>query len=339
MILAGDIGGTKTVLGLFEESEDALTLVRDGTFPSRDYGSLEEILSQFLKAERGLALRAGCFGVAGAVIDGKARTTNLPWQLDEEALTAAIRAPRVKLLNDLEAAAYGMLYLKPDELSLLSPGVRPKRRGNVAVIAAGTGLGEAMLFWDGAGHHPIASEGGHADFAPRTDQEIELLRYLRAKFNGHVSFERVLSGPGFYNVYSFLRDTGHAPEPAWLKERLRGGDPSATITQLALAGEDPLCVATLDLFVAVYGAEAGNLALKCLAVGGVYVGGGIAPKILPKLQDGTFLRAFTEKGRFSELMRSLEVNIALNPGAPLIGAAYYALRLCSERSSASKPPR
>ncbi len=332
MILAGDIGGTKTVLGLFEESGGALTLVRDGTFPSRDYGSLEEILSQLLKDERELALRAGCFGVAGAVIDGKARTTNLPWQLDEEALAVAIRAPRVKLLNDLEAAAYGTLHLKPEEISPLQQGVRSKHRGNVAVIAAGTGLGEAMLFWDGARHHPIASEGGHADFAPRTDQEIELLRYLRAKFDGHVSYERVLSGPGFYNVYSFLRDRGHAPEPAWLKERLMGGDPSAAITQLALAGEDPLCMATLDLFAAIYGAEAGNLALKCVAVGGVYVGGGIAPKILQKLQDGTFLRAFTEKGRFSELMRSIEVNVALNPRAPLIGAAYYALRLCGERS-------
>ncbi len=327
MILAGDIGGTKTVLALFEESGGAVILVRDRTFSSRDYGSLTEILSQFLKDTRELALRAGCFGVAGAVIDGRSKTTNLPWELDEEALARAIRAPRVKLLNDLEAAAYGMLHLEPGELSLLNLGVRPKRRGNVAVIAAGTGLGEAMLYWDGAGYHPIASEGGHADFAPRTDQEIELLRYLRAKFGGHVSYERVLSGPGIYNIYSFLRDSGHAPEPAWLKEKLRSGDPSVTITRLALAGDDPLCVTTLDLFTAIYGAEAGNLALKCLAVGGVYIGGGIAPKILDKLKDGTFIRAFTDKGRFSGLMNSMEVNVALNPRAPLIGAAHFALRV------------
>jgi len=327
MILAGDIGGTKTILALFEESDGALTLVRDGTFSSRDYGSLEEILSRFLKDERELALRAGCFGVAGAVIDGRCKTTNLPWQLDEQRLAGAIRAPRAKLLNDLEAAAYGMLHLRPDELSLLSAGAKPKRKGNVAVIAAGTGLGEAMLFWDGSQYYPVASEGGHADFAPRTDQEIELLRYLRTKFGGHVSYERVLSGPGFFNLYTFLRDSGYAPEPTWLKEKLGNGDPSATITQVGLAGDDPLCSATLDLFAAIYGAEAGNLALKCLAVGGVYVGGGIAPKIIDKLKDGAFFRAFTDKGRFSSLMESIEVSVALNPRAPLIGAAHFARRV------------
>jgi glucokinase len=220
-----------------------------------------------------------------------------------------------------------MLHLRPDELSLLSAGAKPKRKGNVAVIAAGTGLGEAMLFWDGSQYCPVASEGGHADFAPRTDQEIELLRYLRTQYGGHVSYERVLSGPGFFNLYAFLRDSGYAPEPDWLKERLRSGDPSATITQVGLAGDDPLCSATLDLFAAIYGAEAGNLALKCLAVGGVYVGGGIAPKILDKLKDGAFFRAFTDKGRFSSLMKSIEVSVALNPRAPLIGAAHFARRV------------
>jgi glucokinase len=327
MILAGDIGGTKTILALYEESDGALSLVRDGTFSSRDYGSLEEILSRFLKDERELALRAGCCGVAGAVIDGRCKTTNLPWELDEEKLANAIPAPRVKLLNDLEATAYGVLHLKGDELGLVNPGAKPKRKGNVAVIAAGTGLGETMLYWDGCRYHPIASEGGHADFAPRTDQEIDLLRYLRTTLGGHVSYERVLSGPGFYNIYSFLRDSGYAPEPAWLKERLTRGDPSATITQLGLAGEHPLCSATLDLFVAIYGAEAGNLALKCLAVGGVYVGGGIAPKIFGKLKDGTFVRGFTDKGRFSSLMESMEVSVVLNPRTALIGAAHFALHL------------
>jgi len=327
MILAGDIGGTKTILALFEESDGALTLVRDRTFSSRDYGSLEEIVSQFLKDERGLVLRAGCFGVAGAVIDERSRTTNLPWELDEEKLADAILAPRVKLLNDLEATAYGVLHLKGDQLGLVNAGAKPKRKGNVAVIAAGTGLGEAMLYWDGSRYHPIASEGGHADFAPRTDQEIDLLRYLRARFGGHVSYERVLSGPGVYTIYSFLRDSGYAPEPDWLKERLTRGDPSATISQLGLAGENALCSATLDLFAAVYGAEAGNLALKCLAVGGVYVGGGIAPKILDKLKDGTFVRGFTDKGRFSGLMESMEIRVVLNPRTALIGAAHFALHL------------
>jgi glucokinase len=197
----------------------------------------------------------------------------------------------------------------------------------VAVIAAGTGLGEAMLYWDGQHHHPLASEGGHADFAPQTDQEIELLKYLRAKCGGHVSYERVLSGPGFSNVYTFLRDRGYYPEPPWLAEKLQGGNPNVIITQLGLAGEDPLCVATLDLFCTLYGAEAGNLALKCVAVGGVFVGGGIAPKILPALQKGGFLRGFTDKGRFSELVKSIEVSVALNPRAPLLGAAHFARRL------------
>jgi glucokinase len=328
MILAGDIGGTKTVVALFEEAGNELKQVRDATYPSKEHQSLEQILAKFLQDQPARPkLRAGCFGVAGAVIDGKCRTTNLPWQLDERDLARAIGAPRVKLLNDLEAAAYGMLYLRPDELSVLNPGLQPKRKGNIAVIAAGTGLGEAMLYWDGQHHHPLASEGGHADFAPQTDQEIELLRYLRAKFNGHVSFERVLSGPGFLNIYEFLRDKGYHSEPAWLTEKLKTGNPSVTVTQVGLAGEDPLCVATLDLFTFLYGAEAGNLALKCVAVGGVFVGGGIAPKMLPALQKGGFVRGFTSKGRFSDMMKSIEVSVALNPRAPLIGAAHFALRL------------
>lgn len=233
----------------------------------------------------------------------------------------------MKLLNDLEATAYGMLHLSSDELCVLNRGTRPGRRGHAAVIAAGTGLGEAMLYWDGHRHHPLASEGGHADFAPRTDQEIELLRYLRAKVGGHVSLERVLSGPGFYHVYCFLRDSGYAPEPPSLAEKLRVADPNPVITQIGLAGEDPLCVATLELFSTLYGAEAGNLALKCVATGGVFVGGGIAPKILPALQGGSFLRGFTYKGRFSEFMNSIEVSVALNPETPLIGAAHYGLQL------------
>jgi glucokinase len=322
MILAGDIGGTKTVIALFEESCATLRTVRDATFRSQEHRTLEEILTQFLKGSPKLHLRAGCFGVAGAVIDGRSRTTNSPWQLDEEVLARSIGA-RVKLLNDLEAAAYGMLYLAQDELYVLNPGQLAGHKGNVAVIAAGTGLGEAMLFWDGKRHHPLASEGGHADFAPRTDQEVELSRYLRGKFGGHVSYERVLSGPGLYNVYLFLRDSGHAPEPAWLADRLKTDDPSPIITEAGLTGADPLCRATLELFSTLYGAEAGNLALKCVATGGVYVGGGIAPKLLAVLQNGSFLRGFTNKGRFSALMESIPVRVALNPRAPLIGAAHF----------------
>jgi glucokinase len=327
MILAGDIGGTKTVIAQYDASDGTLRQLRTAHFKSRDYPSLEVILAAYLKESPGLSLRAGCFGVAGPVIDGKCHTTNLPWEVDEQSLARGIDTPRVKLLNDLEAAAYGMLHLSAKELCVLNPGSRPGRRGHVAVIAAGTGLGEAMLYWDGQRHHPLASEGGHADFAPRTDQEIELLRYLRAQLGGHISLERVLSGPGFYHVYCFLRDRGYAAEPPWLAEKLRGADPNPLITQLGLAGEVPLCVATLELFSTLYGAEAGNLALKCVATGGVFVGGGIAPKILPALQSGGFMRGFTEKGRLSELLKTMEVSVAMNPAAPLIGAAHYALQL------------
>jgi glucokinase len=326
MILAGDTGGTKTVLALFDNATERFDLVRDAIFPSQEAPSLEAILTRFL-AGTSTPLQAACFGVPGVVIEGRADTTNLPWHLDEGELARHIGAPRVKLLNDLEAAAYGMLHLPPHELAALNAGV--PRHGNIAVIAAGTGLGEAMLIWDGRHHVPVASEGGHADFAPHTEQELELLRYLRAKFSGHVSYERVLTGPGIHNIYMFLRDTGFAPEPSWLAEQLKSGDPSASIAEIGLAERDPLCVATLDLFSWAYGAEAGNMALRCLAIGGVFVGGGIAPKLLPALRNGRFMQAFTAKGRFADLMHSIPVNVALNPRAPLIGAARYALRLVS----------
>jgi glucokinase len=329
MIVAGDIGGTKTVVALFEEEGNSLRLVRDETFKSKEHTSLEQILGKFLRGEK---LTGGCFGVAGAVIEGRAQTTNLPWSLDEKALAKAAGAPRVKLLNDLEAAAYGMLHLRPDELVALNPDAPPPRKGNVAVIAAGTGLGEGMLYWDGQRHHPLASEGGHCDFAPRTDVEIELLKYLRVKpeFKGHVSYERILSGPGYMNVYEFLRDRGYHPETPELKAKLTSSElpAAAVITQFGQAGSDALCRATNDLFSEIYGAEAGNLALKCVAVGGVFVGGGIAPKMLVDLQrNGNFMRAFTDKGRFGNLMKSLPVFVALNPRAPLIGAAHYALHM------------
>jgi glucokinase len=327
MILAGDIGGTKTVIAHYsEESASSLRQMRVATFKSRDHQSLEHILAAYLKESPRLSVRAGCFGVAGPVFDGKCHTTNLPWELDEPVLAQAIGAERVKLLNDLEAAGYGMLHLSAAEMCVLNLGRSPGRKGHAAVIAAGTGLGESILCWDGQRYHPMASEGGHVDFAPRTDQEVELLRYLRAKVGGRVSIERVLSGPGFYDLYCFLRDSGHAAEPPSLAQRLRGVDPDPIITQLGLAGEDPLCVATLELFSTLYGVEAGNLALKCLPTR-VFVGGGIAPKILPVLQKGSFMRGFTDKGRFADFMKGIEVSVALNPAAPLVGAAHYALTM------------
>jgi glucokinase len=326
MILAGDIGATKTLLALFDDAGGTLELQRDATFPSPESASLEAILARFLGGTP-TPVRVACFGVPGVVTDGHCETTNLPWTLDERNLAQHIGATRVKLLNDLEAAAYGMLHLQPQELAPLNKGAHSGHRGNIAVIAAGTGLGEAMLIWDGSEHLPVATEGGHADFAPRTDRELDLQRYLRSKFDGHVSYERVLTGPGLHNVYNFLRDSNFAPEPAWLAEELIAGDPSAIIAENGLAGGDPLCVEALDLFVEAYGAEAGNMALRCLAVGGVFLGGGIAPKLLPALCSGRFMQAFTAKGRFAELLHRIPVNVALNPRAPLLGAARYALRL------------
>ena len=325
MILAGDIGGTKTVLSLFALVEGELRAVRESSFPSREHATFESILDGFLQGgERG-DVEIACFGVAGPVTAGYVRTTNLPWLLEEHALERHLGCRRVKLLNDLEAAAYGMLSLGTSEQLVLNEGDPARRPGNCAVIAAGTGLGEAFLYWDGEHHHPIASEGGHASFAPNGEQEIALLRYLNAKLDGHVSFERILSGRGLANVYEFLRDTGFADEPAWLAERLAAGDASAAISAIGLAGEHPLCIEALRLFTSIYGSEAGNLALKCVAAE-VFVGGGIAPKIAPAMQSGAFLDAFLAKGRFGAFNRGIRVTIALDPKVPLKGAAAYARR-------------
>jgi glucokinase len=326
MILAGDIGGTKTVLALFDSSPEGLQEVCSETYASQTYPSLQAILETFLASSPALTLQAACFGVAGPVLGGKCVTTNLPWTLEATALARMLRAPRVLLLNDLEAAAYGMLFLPPEAFDVLHPGAQPSRQGNIGVIAAGTGLGEAMLYWDGRRFHPVATEGGHASFAPGTDLEIDLLRDLQARFGGHVSCERVLSGPGLANIYAFLRRREGTPEPNWLKSEFRQADPSPIISRHGLAGSEPVCVAALELFVSIYGAEAGNLALKCMAVGGVCLGGGIAPQLLPALHQGRFMDRFTDKGRLASLLATIEVKVVLNPHAPLIGAAYFAIR-------------
>jgi len=328
VILAGDVGGTKTALALFELRDGALVLEREATLPSREFPAFEDAVARFLDGGTRPAVEAACLGVAGPVVNGRSVTTNLPWQLDEATLAASIPARRVRLLNDLEATGYGVLTLPPTALEPLQRGAA--RRGNMVLIAAGTGLGEALLIWDGQRHLVVASEGGHVDFAPRTDLETELLRFLRKEL-GRVSYERVLSGPGLYNVYRFLRDTGGLAEPSWLHDRIATGDPSAVVSEVGLAGGHPLCVQALDLFVSVYGAEAGNLALKALAVGGVFVGGGIAPKIRAKLADGTFVTAFCDKGRFAELMASIPISLVLEPRAALLGAAHVARGLVEGR--------
>ncbi len=324
MIIAGDIGGTKTVIGLYERTTGGLHQSAERDFHSAGYGSLEAILKEFQQDHPGLQIENACFGIAGAIIDGKVHTTNLTWDVSESALEAALKC-RVRLLNDLQATAYGVSYLSREELEVLNPGPWPRPRGNIAVIAAGTGLGEAILCWDGTRHHPIATEGGHASFAPRDDHEIELLRYLRKQFGNHISNERLLSGPGFYNIYCFLRDTGFAPEPEWLKRKLAAGDRSATISEVGLAGQSALCEETLRMFSSIYGAEAGDLTLRSLALGGVFVAGGIAPKMLKVLRDGSFINSFVDKGRFKQLLEGVEVSVALNPHSPLIGAAHFAL--------------
>lgn len=325
MLLAGDVGGTKTILAQYEKSTEGLERVRERLYPSGDYASLDEIVSDFL-SDQSVPLEAACFGVAGPVIDGRCYTTNLPWTIDERSLATTTGVGRVKLLNDLQAMALGLLRLGPEEWADLNPDAEPAT-GSRAVLAAGTGLGEAILYWDGMNYHPVATEGGHTDFAPNDALEDGLLVYLREKLGGHVSYERILSGPGIANIYHYLRDGGHAPESPELAALLgETDDPAREISGYAMERKDALALATLRLFARIYGAEAGNLALKCLARGGVLIGGGIAPKILFALTDGEFMEAFCAKGRFASFMRTMPVRVALNPSTGLLGAADYAAR-------------
>jgi glucokinase len=321
MILAGDIGGTKTALAVLDETSATRRIVREVTLPSREIESFEDAAATFIGGAPALRVRAACFGVAGPVVDGRCVTTNLPWELEESKLAGVLGCP-VRLINDLEAAATGVLDLQDEDFLILQAGQRRSAR-HMAMIAAGTGLGEAFMIWDGARYRVVASEGGHVDFAPRDELEVDLLRFLRAEF-GHVSYERVLSGPGLHHIYRFLQmRAGHAA-PDWLRHRLGSEDPSAVISEVALAGGDPVCVEALDHFVSVYGSEAGNLALKAVAMGGVVVGGGIAPRIRARLTDGRFVKAFLAKGRFGELLSTVPVKVSLDPRAPLWGAARLA---------------
>jgi glucokinase len=321
MILAGDIGGTKVNLAFFENSESGLTMSVCGTFPSHDHSSLEEIVRLFI-AQHQLKVEYACFGIAGPVKEGKGKLTNLPWLVDARELARNLKLKQVWLINDLEANAHGITGLAPEDFVDLNP-CDAKIAGNIAVISAGTGLGEGGLLWDGNHHLAIPSEGGHSDFAPRTDLDIELLRYLRGKFK-QVSWENLLSGRGTVNIYEFLRDTGRGQEPAWLTAEFQTEDRAKVITRAAFSGKCDLCAQTIDLFVQYYGAEAGNLALKVLATGGVYIGGGIAPKIISKLRDGSFMKAFIGEGRMKDLLATFPVRVIMNDKTALIGAANYA---------------
>ena len=331
MILAGDVGGTKVHLALYDFIDGKPKSSRDERYAAKDYSGLEEIVKEFLGVQ---SVTAACFGVPGPVRDGRLRLTNLPWTLDSRELSVSLGINHVFLINDLEANGYGINELAADQIYTLSEG-DPSQIGNRALIAAGTGLGEALLIWNGHSHVPYPSEGGHCDYAPRNEDEIDLLRFLKQKYNGRISQERVVTGPGLTNIYEFLREVRGVDEPNWLATRMAAEDPNAVITELALAAKSEICEKALDMFVVAYGAEAGNLALKLLSVGGVYVGGGIAPRIIEKIKDGRFMKAFTDKGRLSQLLVNMPVRIILDSRAALLGAAAYAEGRAAEISGIS----
>ena len=331
MVLAGDIGGTKTVLALFSEEKGPHEPIQKKRFSSREFNSLDDIVTSFI-AETHVIPSAATFGVAGPVSGQKVRVTNLPWQIDAVHLSQSLRQIPVYLLNDLEAIAYAIPMLEGDDLVPIRAGVRDAT-GPIAVIAPGTGLGEAFLFWDGQRYRAIPSEGGHTDFAPATQIELELLTYLMTEL-GHVSYERVCSGMGIQNLYRFLRNTGRFEEPGWLAEDLATvDDVTPVIVEAALNQRSELCKATLDLFVAILGSEAGNLVLQVLATGGVYLGGGIPPKILPKLKDGQFVEAFHRKGRFADMLKQVPVDVIINPEVALFGSANHCFTMAQSSAN------
>jgi len=321
LILAGDIGGTNARLALFEARNSGFHLLSSTIFPSRQYSGLDQIVKEFV-TRSGAHPSLACFGIAGPVTNGRVEASNLPWVIESKRLAEELEISEALLINDLEATGWGVGALEPDRLVALNE-VHPIA-GNQAVIAAGTGLGEAGLYWDGTRHHVFASEGGHSDFAPLNKLEVELYEYLRGRY-GHVSYERVLSGPGLVNVFEFLRDTGKGKPPEWLVAEMVEADAAKAVSEAGLRGQCPMCAQALDIFVSVFGAEAGNLALKMKAVGGGFLAGGIAPKILPKLQTPNFLESFLNKGRLRRLMEMIPIQVITDDKLALLGAARCAL--------------
>lgn len=318
MILAGDIGGTNARLAFFDVMDGHFRLVSSSIFPSRQYSGLDQIVNEFVEKSKVRADRA-CFGVAGPVRNERVETSNLPWIIESKRLSAELGIKKTLLINDLEANAWGIAVLNPEDVVSLNQ-VKGNPVGNQAVISAGTGLGEAGMYWDGSQHQAFACEGGHTDFAPRNQLEMELLQYLHNHF-GHVSYERVVSGPGLVNLFHFLRDTHRGTEPDWLSEEMLHSDPAAAISKAAVEGKCALCEQAVDLFVSLYAAEAGNLALKIMATGGVYLGGGIAPKLLSRLAGPLFMQSFASKGRMQTLMEAMPVRVITNDKTALLGAA------------------
>ena len=342
MILAGDVGGTKVDLALYDFDGGSLRMRRSKKFPAHEYASLQDVVKAFLSTDDtgekvAHEVIAACFGCPGPVKDGHLKLTNLPWELDARDLSKILEIEHIFLINDLEANGYGIAELGPDQIFELYQGDK-SALGHRALISAGTGLGEALLIWNAAArrHLPLPSEGGHADFSARNPIEIELLEYLQKKVGGRVSWERVVSGIGLKNIYEFLRDTGKAEEPDWLRERITTEDPNFVIGTTGEDGSSELTRMTLELFVSAYGAECGNMGLKLLATGGVYLGGGIPPKILKTLQDGKFRDAFLDKGRLSPVLHNIPVRVILEERTALIGAAAYAEARASELTGHSE---
>lgn len=324
MVLAGDIGGTKMVLGLFVKGKTRPRLKTTETYSSQKASNLEEIVALFLE-KHNPSVSGACFGIAGPVRGGRSRVTNLPWYVSEKEISKRFGWDRVRLINDLAATAYAVPLLTKKEVFPLND-VKAPPREPIGLVAPGTGLGQALLVFVEERYVPLSSEGGHVDFAPNTEEEVHLWRYLRGKW-GHVSIERILSGPGLFDVYSWLRDSGKHREPKWLADALQENDPARVISESALTRAEPLCRAALDTFVSILGAVCGNLALTALTMGGIYLGGGIPPKILEKLKESRFLETFTNKGRFKDLMAQIPVRVILNDRAALIGAAQCAFSL------------
>jgi glucokinase len=341
MILAGDVGGTKVHLALYSFEGGRLKPVRDAKFPAPEFASLDAVVEKFLtgtaaddRTEREQIV-AACFGCPGPVRDGRLKLTNLPWTLDQHDLAKSLDIEHIFLINDLEANGYGIPELAAEAIVTLHPGDAAVV-GHRGLIAAGTGLGQALLIWDGKAHRPIPSEGGHCDFAARNDREIALLQYLRKTLNGRVSWERVVSGLGIKNIYAYLRDVERLEEPQWLRDRITAEDQNAVIGQCAEDGSSPLCFETMQMFASAYGAETGNIALKVLASGGMYLGGGIAPKMLKTLKSGGFMQAFLDKGRLSPVLEAIPVRVILDDTCALLGAAAYAEGRASEVSGRSE---
>ena len=339
MILAGDVGGTKVHLALYNFVDGQLAHVRDEKFPAAEYACLDDVVNAFLAKgnEPKDGIVASCFGCPGPVRDGRLKLTNLPWSLDVRNLQRSIGIEHIFLINDLEANGYGIPELGKDQICTLHDG-DASGVGHRGLISAGTGLGECVLVWDSKvrRHTPLPSEGGHVDFAPRNEREIALLAYLHRTLNGRVSFERVVSGIGIRNVYAFLRDDQKMEEPDWLRDRMKAEDPNAVIGTCAEEGSSEICLETMNLFAAALGAKAGNLALTLLATGGIYLGGGIAPKVLKIMENGGFTDAFLDKGRMRPILEAIPVRIILDDTCALLGAAAYAEIRASELSGRSE---